>query len=303
MIFVRELCLTVDKKTMFSADEIIRFIRVLNLKPAKIYAYNLFRNKTIKYEESKLYELDTLEKKEGDIHIQFDLETEEGKCRLYIGDCHNDAYRLSAYAPIQCINDLTDMLDELFSNYDEYLFAYIEDENYDEDILLGDDDVDWKKNKFKNVKLEYIVRLTENSHIFVVNHKTAKKYQKLHEQCIYEIELYNECLPGHWHNSDDATFGCAWMMWYGTYYKKYLDFDELRKFDNCSSNVELKNGAIRIKMYDDIRMYDTKENVARVWDFRKKLKIDEVAHEIEGLFYPKLEVDENKIIDPGDKYY
>ena len=87
-----------------------------------------------------------------------------------------------------------------------------------------------------------------------------------------------EMLPGHSHNKFDSWFGSCWTMFFGLSYFQFIPSDVLLSFKDGYETVHFPNGAIRIKLYQDVWDYEDPQNRLIQWNFRRSVGMDEIAH-------------------------
>lgn len=86
---------------------------------------------------------------------------------------------------------------------------------------------------------------------------------------------------GHQHIRSGIWFGSSWTMWFGNAYSQYVDRLILERFNQGCDNRTLINGTVRIMLYENVWDYENPENRKVKLDFRNRLQIDRIAHEIE----------------------
>jgi hypothetical protein len=69
-------------------------------------------------------------------------------------------------------------------------------------------------------------------------------------------------------------------MWFGQKYFTYIPKEALLSFQNGFETIELEDGSLRITLYEKIGYYDNPENRKIQWDFRRKVGMDHVAHQL-----------------------
>ena len=82
--------------------------------------------------------------------------------------------------------------------------------------------------------------------------------------------------PGYRFKQYGYGLGAFYRMWFGKEVYEILDKDALRSF-SCYENIVLDNDVTRITLYENISDYAKKENREKQMEFRKALKIDEIA--------------------------
>ena len=115
-------------------------------------------------------------------------------------------------------------------------------------------------------------------HIGDIKGKKITHHQNMPKWEIIDIE----CNPGHQHLEAGIWFGAYYCTWFGEDFYQYIPKEKLKAFINCYENVELENGVIRIKLYENMWDYANPVNRNRQWDFRRSVGIDEVAHSLHG---------------------
>ncbi|MDQ0899379.1 hypothetical protein [Paenibacillus sp. V4I7] len=96
-----------------------------------------------------------------------------------------------------------------------------------------------------------------------------------------ELVVDKECLPGHNHYVKRGLwFGSCWTMWFGNEYFNFISKESLLAFRDGFETKELEDGSVVITLYDDIWDFNNPENRDIQWSFRKKLGIDDVAHDL-----------------------
>ena len=104
------------------------------------------------------------------------------------------------------------------------------------------------------------------------------EYQK--RNGVLGIEIDTEKNPGYCFNVRGFSLGAFYRMWFGKEAYEFLDKEALRNFP-CYENVVLDNDVTRITLYENILDYKKKENREKQWEFRRTLKIDEIAHRMQ----------------------
>lgn len=141
---------------------------------------------------------------------------------------------------------------------------------------------------------------------------TDLDYYKIHGRSTEGVhttkrEISNDTLvvdveynPGHSHFVNDLWFGSCCLMWFGEEYFRYVPKEVLKSYKDCYKNKELENGSIRIFLYDNIFDYDKPENRERQWVFRRRVGIDEIAHQLMNTPYSMENVNPSIELDTGN---
>jgi hypothetical protein len=109
-----------------------------------------------------------------------------------------------------------------------------------------------------------------------MDHLHFKNSPLFEDELIVDIE-HN---PGHAHLVQEIWFTSCWTMWYGKKFFEHIPKEILTNFRDRYENKELKDGSIRIQLYENIWDYDLPEHRHIQWKFRRQVGIDEVAHSL-----------------------
>ena len=218
--------------------------------PKKIQAYQYKSGKKYRYYPKRLSEAFEEEMSESNKRIRFTLDGDEFHFLI-------KKERLD-----KCIR----IIFALQYNLPEELFEKIEKFILDEAIMASESD--YKDEIKQNSKSIYILengQETENPNGGrIIGYKV--------EPISSDFQNY----PGYRFISYGYELGAFYRMWFGKGAYEILDKDALRNFP-CYENIVLDNDVTRITLYDDISNYDKKENREKQMDFRKELRIDEIA--------------------------
>ncbi len=103
--------------------------------------------------------------------------------------------------------------------------------------------------------------------------KLKMTYSPALHKDIVDIEQFS----GHGHEYGGILFTSAFLMWYGDDFFRFISQDVLQNFSDCWTNETLKNGTVKIQLYENIEDYQTELAINRQWAFREYAKMDQVA--------------------------
>lgn len=87
-------------------------------------------------------------------------------------------------------------------------------------------------------------------------------------------------LPGRMQQYGGMNFTSAPYMLIGPDFYEFFSREAVEKFDNCEENTEIAEGYRMICLNRDVRDYNAPVYRDRQWDFRRKMKFDEIIPEL-----------------------
>ncbi len=249
---------SIDKKRLYELITVL----VEYVTPKKIHAYQYKSGENYRYYPKRLPEAFEEEIRESNKRIHFALDGDEFHFLIKkerLDKCIRIILSLKYSLP-----------DELFEKIEKFII--------DEAIMASESD--YKDEIKQNSKSIYTL---ENG-----KETEDPKGGRIIGFRVEPISSDYHSYPGYRFISYGYELGAFYRMWYGKGSYEILDRNALRNFP-CYENIVLNNDVTRITLYDDISNYDKKDNRDKQMDFRKELRIDEIASELK-----KKEAEERK---------
>ncbi|MDL2211899.1 hypothetical protein LJB88_03375 [Erysipelotrichaceae bacterium OttesenSCG-928-M19] len=181
---------------------------------------------------------------------------------------------------------LDDDINYLTIDYQDYFNKYVC--GFEESYL---NIYDYKNINFSNYVFD--VSYLDTNKIKVVGNDIIDYIEQ--DNLFYKIEVDMEYLVGHEHRlNEKVVLGCSQIMWFSKKYAEFLDFEVLKNYDNCYQNRIIAQDVYCIQLYRDLADYENKDKLEVMQNFRIALKIDEIAHQHEGISYPVPSIEELK---------
>lgn len=115
-------------------------------------------------------------------------------------------------------------------------------------------------------------------HWFKLKGKTIDPSKLKYSEEFNEEVIDIEKNPCHTHVVGAVDFTSAWTVYLG---KEFLEAIPIKNISNLDGEiVKLKDNLIRVTLFKNPFASYVKENIDKLWDFRKRLNIDKIAHQL-----------------------
>ena len=109
--------------------------------------------------------------------------------------------------------------------------------------------------------------------------RSKRVWDTLMEEEVVDVEQN----PGHCHVIEAVTFTTVWTNYLGRDFLNHLGFEKAQEVvpileDIAHEIVVLGDSLVRVTLFEDPFAFDRPENIERMWQFRRRLRIDEIAH-------------------------